>query len=457
MHRDEHRFIGNFGSYGTGKTTTSREEIYKHLLITPNTNILIGANVKSQYDQTIKRELELDIPGAFVENYSVQKNEMDIINGTRLLYRSFDDSGKLKSLNLSMAVIVEASETDYETYAQLQTRLRNKHGKAWRKIIAESNPDPGWIRTEMLQIADKIAYYGMVDKSPEPEEDRKNPAVGCHVASTDTNKYLPEGFISDISRNKPLWWVARFVNASFSYAEGLVYPSAPDCYCQDFEIPPDWRRIVAHDYGLHDDAVFLFGALDMKHGVVYIYKELRTNNADLDELTAMYFNGIEDIPSGGLITAPIIDPKSGARRDYNKDSLQNLYLQKGIHFKLGYVSVDARVLRTNTYMLSGRLKIMNRCRDLRDELNEYKYPPRSLDKPTRKEKPMDKNNHGINCLEWICMELPDDPKRLVTGVYNKYGVDPSIIKPQDGILPHALTDDPEEHYGSGAYDISFKL
>ena len=35
VHRDPHRIIGNFGSYGTGKTKTSEKEIEKHIFITP--------------------------------------------------------------------------------------------------------------------------------------------------------------------------------------------------------------------------------------------------------------------------------------------------------------------------------------------------------------------------------------------------------------------------------------
>ena len=60
LHTDTHTFIGNFGGYGTGKTLTSRQEIYKHIFLTPNANILIGANVASQYEQTIKRDIDAD-------------------------------------------------------------------------------------------------------------------------------------------------------------------------------------------------------------------------------------------------------------------------------------------------------------------------------------------------------------------------------------------------------------
>lgn len=125
VHEDDHRIVGNFGGYGTGKTTTSREEVYKHIFLTPNANILIGAAITPQYEQTIKRELEADIPKAFVKDYSTQKSTMDLINGARIMYRPLDDEGKLRSLNLSMYVMVEASEVDKSIFHQLKTRHRN--------------------------------------------------------------------------------------------------------------------------------------------------------------------------------------------------------------------------------------------------------------------------------------------------------------------------------------------
>ncbi len=184
VHEDSHRLIGNFGGYGTGKTTTSREELMKHILITPNTNILVGANVQSQYEQTIKREFEMDLPKAFVKGYSAQKQHMDMINGARIIWRPFDDPDKIRSYTISMAILLEASEIKPEAYVQVKTRTRHlaatipyydmegnviydvKNGVKvpgihynWQKIIAESNPDAGWIRTEILMRSEKINQY----------------------------------------------------------------------------------------------------------------------------------------------------------------------------------------------------------------------------------------------------------------------------------------------------------
>lgn len=176
VHRDAHTYIGNFGGYGTGKTLTSRQELYKHVFTTPNANVLIGANVSSQYEQTIKRDIEADIPKAFVKYVSTQKSYMDLINGARIMFRPLDDVDKIRSYNLTMFIIVEASEVDPEAFVQLKTRLRNLNASIpytnpdgsvvyetlengmkvpkvktdWLKGIIESNPDSGWIRTEVL-------------------------------------------------------------------------------------------------------------------------------------------------------------------------------------------------------------------------------------------------------------------------------------------------------------------
>ena len=85
FHSDAHTFTGNFGGYGSGKTLTSREEIYKHIFITPHGTTLIGANVGSQYEQTIKREIEGDLPRAFIKRINTQKSYMDLINDHRVM------------------------------------------------------------------------------------------------------------------------------------------------------------------------------------------------------------------------------------------------------------------------------------------------------------------------------------------------------------------------------------
>lgn len=474
FHRDPHKFKGNFGGYGTGKTTTSREEVYKHLFLTPNGNTIIGAGVVSQYEQTIKRDIENDLPARFVKDSSVQKAYIDFINGHRIMFRPYDDQGKIRSYNVSMFVIVEASEVDAEIFSQLKTRNRNMAAtlpetdangniiydytdrgvpipriKAdWREGIIESNPDSGWIRTEVLNASSEIQKHGNVLDTYQQIPEEIDPSTSSHIAATDINKFLPNNFIEEITKNKPVWWINRYVKGSFSYAEGLVYPRAMECVIPTAPIPKHWKRLIAFDYGLSDDAVFLYGAVDEENGQVVIYQEQRTNNRSVEDLARIYFEGVRDIPSG-CIYSQLIDPKSGPKRDYDKKSLSDHFLDYGIYFKGGHVGVEARVFRLNTYIESNKLKIMDCCQGLIKELREYKFPSKKLGQTSTAaaDKPVDKNNHAINPLEWIVMELPADPRRIIYGVYNKNGDD--VTKPhtpEARYMVHALSDPDEYNY-----------
>ena len=454
VHSDTHTFIGNFGGYGSGKTLTSREEIYKHIFLTPDGLTLIGANIAPQFEQTIKRDIESDFPLAFFKEWSVQKSTYDFINGHRVMYRPFDNPGKLRSLNITMFVILEASEVKGEVFIQLKSRLRNiaatvpiRDAKGevlynqtetgvliprikadWRKGIIESNPDSGYIRFEVLMKSSDIQKHGRIIDNYAVLQEESDPAISSHVTSASCNEFLPLDFIENLKKNRPIWWVNRFIYGSFSYAEGLVYPAAMAAVCPTFEVPRHWKRIVAFDYGLSDDAVFIFGAVDERNNILYIYKEVRDNNRSVEELARIFLQESQDIPVGGYICQPIIDPRSGPKRDYDKKSLSDHFLEYGVAFKGGHISIDARVYRLNTYFETKRIRIMDRCAGLIKELREYKFKPRTIDDTGSSDKPVDKDNHGINPLEWIVMELPANPNNLVYGAYGRDGIDVTVEK-----------------------------
>lgn len=472
FHEDSHRFKGNFGGYGTGKTTTDREEFYKHLFITPNGNGLIGANITAQYEGTIKRDIENDIPAAFVENVNTQKSYMDFVNGYRLMYRPYDDPGKLRSLNLDYWLILEASEVKPEAYVQLKSRIRNvaatkqatdedgnplwhttKTGVQvpvlcadWRQGIVESNPDSGWIKTEHLQHSEDVYKYGTLKDVYRIADEDKDPAISSYIVASDQNEFLPPNFIEDLKRNKPPWWIARYVEGSFAYSEGLVYPNALQYVCPTFVPPRTWKRAMAHDYGLVDPSVFLYAAVDEATGIVYIYKEVRATERSVKELAQVCKEASKDIPAGGYAFTPIIDPKTGPKRDYDRRSLISYYLEYGLLFEPGTINVEARVFKTNTYIESGQIRIMDCCTDLIKELQNYKFKNNGINSTELSDKPEDKNNHSINCLEWIIMELPADPKDVLHGVYDKSGTDltKQYLKDTRQRDYWALAEEPEE-------------
>lgn len=443
VHEDAHRIIGNFGSYGTGKTKTSEKEMEKHIFLTPNANILLGANITSQYEQTLLRDFEKSFPQAFLKGRSVQKGYLDFINDARLMLRPFDDPDKLRSNNYSLVIMLEASEINADAFHQLKTRLRNNAATHydpqtgtmydWRKLICESNPDSGWIRTDVLLVSSQITQHGKYaqdsyDNAVDPMS--IDQSISSHVASTDVNHYLPADYIQVNSKNKPIWWIKRFLHGSFAFAEGLVYPNAVNCIVKTPRDPdgnpltpkhfPDWKVLVAHDYGLMDEATFVYAAVDKKRNKLIVYRVDHTNNAPLKDLVALFRKGAKDINFGQLYTTPIIDPKNN-KRDYNKKDLISHYQDYGITFKPGHVNVDARIVRLNDYIEAGCLEIWDCCDFLITELKDYKFKPKTLDDKDAKNVPIDARNHAINALEWIGMELPANPNKLSMTGYDEYG------------------------------------
>jgi hypothetical protein len=443
VHQDSHRIIGNFGSYGTGKTKTSEKEMEKHIFLTPNANILLGANITSQYEQTLLRDFEKSFPAAFLKGRSVQKGYLDFINDARLMLRPFDDPDKLRSNNYSMVIMLEASEINADAFHQLKTRLRNNAATYmnpkdhqmydWRKLICESNPDSGWIRTDVLLVSSEITQHGKYAKDEyDYAQDPMNidTSISSHIASTDVNYYLPADYIQVNSKNKPLWWVKRFLHGSFAFAEGLVYPNAAKCIVptpKDSEGKPltpkhfpDWKILVAHDYGLMDEATFVYAAVDTKRNKLIVYRVDHTNNAPLKDLADLFNKGSKDISFGQLYTTPIIDPKNN-KRDYNKKDLISHYQDYGITFKPGHVNVEARIVRLNDYIEADCLEIWDCCEFLITEIKDYKFKPKTLDDKDAKNTPIDARNHAINALEWIAMELPANPNKLCLTGYDEFG------------------------------------
>lgn len=449
VHKDAHRIIGNFGSYGTGKTKTSEKEMEKHIFLTPNANILLGANITSQYEQTLLRDFEKSFPQAFLKSRSVQKGYLDFINDARLMLRPFDDPDKLRSNNYSLVIMLEASEINADAFHQLKTRLRNNAAtnpatdSDWRKLICESNPDSGWIRTDVLLVSSEITQHGKyAQESYTDTQDLLNidDSISSHVASTDVNYYLPADYIQVNSKNKPLWWIKRFLHGSFAFAEGLVYPNAAKCIVptpKDSDgnplTPkhfPDWKVLVAHDYGLMDEATFVYAAVDKKRNKLIVYRVDHTNNAPLKDLAMLFNKGSKDINFGQLYTTPIIDPKNN-KRDYNKKDLISHYQDYGITFKPGHVNVEARIVRLNDYIEADCLEIWDCCDFLITEIRDYKFKPKTLDDKDSKNTPIDARNHAINALEWIAMELPANPNRLSLTGYDEYGRPIDQEKPKE--------------------------
>lgn len=149
-------------------------------------------------------------------------------------------------------------------------------------------------------------------------------------------------------------------------------------------------------------------------------------------------------------TTPLIDPKSAAKRDYNKKSLYDHYLEYDLVWSPGVVDIETRIAKTSTYIESGRVQFFEEtCKDLKEEITNYKFMEDPDTESGYKDKPIDKRNHSINAFGWICCALPADPSNLMNGVYDGAGnrLDATQTKSDETQLrEHALSGVDEVDY-----------
>ena len=427
VQRDDHTFILNAGGYGSAKTYTTRQLIYKQLFLHPGGQVLVGANVMSQYQQTIQKELEADIPKAFVRRSSTQKQFMELYNGCRLIYRPLDDADKLRSMNLSAFFIIEGSEVNPDAFTQLKSRLRNMaafhNGKFSGKGVVETNPDAGWVRTDLLDRADVITQHGTASTNYKAGSD-PDPSISVHISSSDSNPFLPPDYIKNLCHGKPNWWIERYIYGSFEFANGLCCPKYKDNIVPAFTPPKEWVKLISHDPGLVDPSAFVCAAVDDKNGIVYIYRDRQYKDMAVPELVEHWNKDIVyDMDMSELYTQPIMDGKMHGRRMFtDKQTLDAMWAQYGVYFQPGHIPVKDRLWRMNAYFESGRVKIMDNCENLQREFKDYKYKPVKLGMPV-KEEPVDRNNHSIDAFSWILMKLPENPADLMLGAYSSFGRD----------------------------------
>jgi phage terminase large subunit len=406
--------------FGSAKTSTCGAEMVKHILGTPNGMSLVGAQTYPQLEETAKKQILDMIPEELRKQYLAQKNTLVCANGHRVLFRSFDEESKLRSLNLTAWWIEEGNTVSFDVFAQLQTRLRN-HATDKHMGIVSTNPDLNWIRTDFLLKSEVIE--GATETYVQHEEEI-DPNFSTHIAATNKNIYLPDDFYETVAKNKPEWYVKRYLEGSFSFTEGAVYPMFNK---NVVDIDPreirekvrrqGWKVVVGADWGLRDPTVQLLAAIDPKTGTVYIYDEYYEANTSIPKNAKEMKKRTEHIPLGSM-QSMVMDPSGARRNPHDKRSIFDHYAEYGLFFKSGNNRIEAGIQKVYSYFSLDKLKILKSCVNTINEGINYKYKPAELDSDKNLEEvPIDKDNHAMDSLRYLCQELPDDPDQLINEVH----------------------------------------
>ena len=367
------------------------------------------------------------MPPPLIRSYNKAEGELQLENGFTFYLIPSDDEEKLRSLNAGLVHIEEASGISRSIYDQILTRMRDQQTKD-KLVVVCSNPDLGWIRS--------VFYENDRRKNPKhPEHSQYNPQITTYVWTSHQNPHLPKDFIDNISKGKPDWWVKRYVDGSFDHAEGMVYPRVGDVVIKAQAVNDKWERIVSLDHGLRNPTACLIGAIDEQKGEVHIFKEYYEPN----RLVPEHAQHLKTLFNDAKVTAGntrymVIDPSARNKTDpINGKSVQALYQEYGLYFSPANNEIEAGILKVNSYIERGKLKIHDTCPNLIRELQNYKFPELTTEQQDHnlKEKPIKANDHAADALRYLLMRLPDDPNNLKTSSHKP--PDRYIIEEEDNI------------------------
>jgi phage terminase large subunit len=450
--RRPERYKMTAGGYGSGKSRANIEDVIKHILLIPNARVAVTARTYPALEATFVKEFYSIFPLKLIRRKNDQKHELQLTNGSEILFRSFDDETKLKSINLTMAVIVESSDVQYGAFTMLQSRIRNtaamipefddqgmpkmqwdpnqqiykpKYRVDARHINLETNPDSGWVKTKFLLDSETIEFYGDAYNEGYRYNKERDPQKYTQIVSTSANPYLPASYEEEQTRGKSKAYIQQYYKGSFNFSSNLVFPNFGVCIVPPHPLPrafdEDGRRVLYYvigvDYGINDPTHVVYGAFSTETKKLYVYDELRINNSDIKTIVREYrketrINGTD---LTGLLMQPKFDGRSYSKRESNLVTIGSMFEAEGLYFDPSFASHEARIIKMNSLLNHNQIEVFSTCEFLIDEALNYKFKLDKSGAPT--DKPEDGNDHGITALEFVVVELPHNLQELRLSVY----------------------------------------
>lgn len=429
--------------HNSGKSLAVIKQVQKHALITPGGKIAVIGSTYRLINRNFLKDFTEDFPRGMVVGVRNQKifgfNQSDMLitlkNGTTIELITADKEEKIRGMNAGLVVHLEASNIPGNIIEGSKSRLRHlsavaykkdENGKevlildektgewipeieaTWRQMIFESNPDAGYIRTELLLKANRIMFYGSSYEKYSYNLEQIDEGISMHISATDSNPYLPPNYVEDNTRGKPLHFVRRFYFGSFLFGEHMVYPRFHERVVDAYPINwdnPDLFALIGYDYGLANESAFVFLTFNFKTKKLHAYDELVIVNMDVKEITTEYRKKLSTIPKGKLLLMPAMDGMSYGKRQADKRTIGEMFEELGIYFDPVQEGTDVRTFQLNTLINEEMITFSRQgVPNLIEDVTGYKWAVNA--KGEVQNKRVDKDNHTIDALEFAIVRLP---------------------------------------------------
>ena len=297
-------------------------------------------------------------------------------NGGRIVSLSVD-AGREKFQGASVKAIWLDEEPTVEVFEECMLRTVDTKGKC----LITATPLKGL----------SFMYDFFVDNPPQGFD--RYALSGLDNPYISSNKLRRAvSHLSEASQNARLFGM-------FTSQSGLVYPEFDRAVhvCKPFEIPEDWPRDMAIDFGVRNPFACLWIAHDQDRDVLYVYREYyKTEKTTLENGRMIKALGAKDPPVRWIVA----DPES-------KDGRLLLARELGLHTKAApkhYGVMETINLVKDRLKLDAEgkpaLVVFNTCKELIKEFRKYKWS-----KTKGKDRPEKAFDHGLDALRYECAFL----------------------------------------------------
>lgn len=256
------------GPAGTGKTFGILYYIHILLLKYPGTKAVIArkfaidlaASVLATYQEQV-----LD-PAEGISYYGgsrVKPAQFEYPNGSMLMMIGLDRPSKVRSMDVDLFYINEATEVEIKDIEFCRMRLRARN-LPWQQLIMDTNPDAATHHLNQRMNA------GLTTRLLSRHED--NPRYHDGNDWTEEGREYIEGVLGGLTGVR----YSRFRLGLWASAEGTVYEDAYDRarnVIEPFDIPLEWPRYLSLDFGYTNPFVCKWYAQD-NDGRLYMYREI---------------------------------------------------------------------------------------------------------------------------------------------------------------------------------------
>lgn len=394
------------GPYETGKTIAALTKLHTLLCKYPNCRALMVRKTYKSLVQTAVVTYEKKVlpvppedPHSGVQKYGGERPEFYTYpNGSRLVCGGLDNAAKVLSGEYDFIYINQAEELTLGEYETLTTRATGRAGNApYTQVMGDCNPSLSthWIlhRSTLKLFEQRHEHNPTLYRQDNGE---------ITVRGTQTLAVLDALTGIRYKRGRLGLWVGN---------EGQVYDTYdPDIHViPRFDIPPEWERFRAIDFGFTNPFVCQWWAKD-HDGRLYRYRELYMTQRTV----RVHAEQIKQLSAGESFVFSVTDHDAEDRATLEENGIPTLAALKDISPGIQAVQERLKVQadgKPRLYFLEDSLVEADRnlyreypgdtqpvCTE--QEFGSYVWPE-GIDGKSNKEVPVDAYNHGMDCVRYM--------------------------------------------------------